>query len=312
LDPAANVNRLVRELLKLDKPVIAGESGLPLFDPNLLNILDPDGWHVHDMIWAVSMAGSGAMPWWWDNYIHPRDLYGHYAILTNYWDQADLAVMNAKSTEAEVTSGGDVAEAFAIAGGRHAFAWVRDRRIANNPQVSDTLKGVTLRICGLDTGKYKVEFWNTQNGKVTLVEDIPGKPSGLDIALPSFTRDLAVKVIHAQPALVADLPVTIPRQFALLQNFPNPFGLSCRHTTIAYELAEGQAPLQAVELKIFDLLGREIRTLFDGLQRPGRHIMEWDGRDRHGQPVVSGMYIYRLVANGEVRSKRMMVVWGRL
>lgn len=78
-----------------------------------------------------------------------------------------------------------------------------------------------------------------------------------------------------------------PTSFALAQNYPNPFNAQ---TTIEYELHT----LGPVELLVYDALGRRVRTLVEMQQAPGRHIVQWDGRDEDGLAVASGVYFYRL------------------
>ncbi len=88
----------------------------------------------------------------------------------------------------------------------------------------------------------------------------------------------------------------LPDEYRLWQNYPNPFNPV---TSIAFDLVEQGA----VHLVVFDLLGRELTTLVDEVRRPGHHIVTFDG----GR-LSSGIYIYRLMVNGIVRSKRMLLV----
>ena len=75
--------------------------------------------------------------------------------------------------------------------------------------------------------------------------------------------------------------------FALLPNYPNPFDQS---TTIPYTLA-AMAP---VRLVVYNSLGQTVRTLVDDDQSAGRQDVVWNGQDESGQPVASGLYLYRL------------------
>lgn len=78
----------------------------------------------------------------------------------------------------------------------------------------------------------------------------------------------------------------------LLQNRPNPFG---RITTIYYCITGSDLRTsQHVELFIFDLSGRLVRTLTDELKGPGWHSADWDGKDGAGKAVPTGVYLYRL------------------
>jgi len=79
----------------------------------------------------------------------------------------------------------------------------------------------------------------------------------------------------------------VPQSFELYQNFPNPFN---PETHIAYTLRSRSQ----VMVRVFDLLGREIRTLIDEIQQPGAHLAMWDGRDKLGRLVSSGVYLYQL------------------
>ncbi|MBM3261922.1 MAG: T9SS type A sorting domain-containing protein [candidate division Zixibacteria bacterium] len=64
----------------------------------------------------------------------------------------------------------------------------------------------------------------------------------------------------------------------------------------------------AVQLTIFNLLGQEIRTLVKAVQPPGYHEVVWDGCDRNGVAVGSGVYLYRLTTNGFTETRRMMLL----
>ena len=92
---------------------------------------------------------------------------------------------------------------------------------------------------------------------------------------------------------------TIPTSFELEQNFPNPFNPA---TTIRYGLSIDSR----VTLKIFNLLGKEIISLVNNEpQKAGFHIAIWNGKNRGGQTVASGIYVYQLRAGDFGMSKKM-------
>jgi hypothetical protein len=93
----------------------------------------------------------------------------------------------------------------------------------------------------------------------------------------------------------------IPQDYRLLQNYPNPFNPA---TAIGYALPQ----ISRVELKIYNLLGQEIRTLVDKQQQPGKYTITWDGADNHGQQVSSGIYIYQIKAGDYVESRKMVLL----
>jgi hypothetical protein len=93
----------------------------------------------------------------------------------------------------------------------------------------------------------------------------------------------------------------VPVDYALEQNYPNPFNPT---TIITYAL-----PKQGVvKLRIYDMLGREIRTLVNSDLPAGVHKVQWDGNNESGIRVSSGMYIYRIEASDFVQAKKMLLV----
>lgn len=83
------------------------------------------------------------------------------------------------------------------------------------------------------------------------------------------------------------------------QSSPNPFSST---TAIDYEVASGGN----VELRIFDVSGRLVRTFANGQQPAGRHRVVWDGRDETGGSVSPGVYFYQLKVADFLGSKRMV------
>ena len=88
----------------------------------------------------------------------------------------------------------------------------------------------------------------------------------------------------------------VPENFCLQQNYPNPFNPS---TTITYQL-----PTQSrVTLKVFDLLGREVARLVDGVEGAGNKSIRFDA-----SALASGVYFYQLAAGGSVQARKMMLM----
>ena len=83
----------------------------------------------------------------------------------------------------------------------------------------------------------------------------------------------------------------------LEQNYPNPFNPT---TTIKFALAE----TQKAELKVFDILGNEVSTLFNGIADGGKvYETEFDGAN-----LSSGIYFYRLESENKVESRKMLLI----
>ena len=90
-----------------------------------------------------------------------------------------------------------------------------------------------------------------------------------------------------------------PNQFALYKNYPNPFNA---HTTIQYQLPNDTD----VKIRVFNINGQEIRTLYNGIQKAGVHIVRWDGLDNGSNAVSSGIYLYKIESEAFTSSKKML------
>jgi hypothetical protein len=89
--------------------------------------------------------------------------------------------------------------------------------------------------------------------------------------------------------------------FELEQNYPNPFNPL---TMIGFYLPEDCN----VTLDVYDVAGRKIAVLLDGMKAAGSHAIHWEGRNATGDPVSSGVYFYRLTADGESVTKKMILL----
>jgi hypothetical protein len=93
----------------------------------------------------------------------------------------------------------------------------------------------------------------------------------------------------------------LPAAFVLSQNYPNPFNPS---TTIEFSIFEGAR----VTLKVYNIQGRVIRTLWDSYLAPSHYSFAWDGRDYTGRQVPSGVYLYRLNSGAQSMTRRMLLL----
>jgi hypothetical protein len=92
-----------------------------------------------------------------------------------------------------------------------------------------------------------------------------------------------------------------PAAFALHPAYPNPFN---PQTQISYYLPRDCQ----VRLTIYNLLGRRVKTLFDGHQDAGMHTLIWDGRTDGGSQLSSGIYFYRLQADNFLQTRKMTLM----
>ena len=95
--------------------------------------------------------------------------------------------------------------------------------------------------------------------------------------------------------------LSLPEDFKLEQNYPNPFNPS---TTIVYQLPQDGY----VALRIFDVLGQEVRTLVDENQPAGSHSAVWNGKDSFGKEAVGGIYFLQMRAKDFVQTNKLLLL----
>jgi hypothetical protein len=122
---------------------------------------------------------------------------------------------------------------------------------------------------------------------------VDARAEGLDI----FAR----RVNYAPTDVGYDDGNNLPKGFALGQNYPNPFNPS---TIIEFTLPHRQR----ISLTVYDLLGRKTAVLSDGVFEAGTHAITWDGRDFTGARAASGVYLYRLKADQEQSTRKMILL----
>lgn len=101
-------------------------------------------------------------------------------------------------------------------------------------------------------------------------------------------------------------PPTPPTTFVLEQSSPNPFRVSANAsaTIISFALAQA-AP---VSIRIYNMLGQEVRELLSGPREAGRFEVAWDGRDRNGRLLASGVYVYVIKTPQATASKKLLLL----
>jgi len=128
------------------------------------------------------------------------------------------------------------------------------------------------------SGCYANHYWNFQvtNGNVTLLSE------------------------YGTPTLagVGDTP-TPPAE--LMGNAPNPFD---RTTDVAYRVSSPTL----VQLRVYDVAGRLVKSLHEGIAPVGAYTAKWDGTDERGHLVPSGVYFCNLVANNFTQTRKMLVI----
>ncbi len=162
------------------------------------------------------------------------------------------------------------------------------------PQEADS---VFVSLYYQSTSPSYIEFLRDENGTNSMGQQLydawvtQGKnPPEL---MAQVRTEVEITATSADPVL--------PSVVMLAPNRPNPFGSS---TTFSYSLPQAAK----VELNVYDLRGRKVRTLRNETQGPGRYVVQWDGRDSNGKSLASGVYLLRLRANDQIRTQRVTLM----
>jgi hypothetical protein len=154
-------------------------------------------------------------------------------------------------------------------------------RVWNIVRTGDQIEaGMSDTLSGTENGL--VAYWRMNEGNGLTADDLSGNGNQLsagDITWVAGTPFLPTSS-HEEPT---------PRHFSLSDGSPNPFRST---TSIAYSIPERTH----VRLALYDILGREVRTLLSGVQEAGYHSVLWDGRSDDHQVVPSGVYFCRVEA----------------
>ena len=116
-----------------------------------------------------------------------------------------------------------------------------------------------------------------------------------------FESDTVLFSVWLSGALLSVDEETLPAKYSLHQNYPNPFNPV---TTLRYDLPENSY----VNVTVYDMLGREVKTLVNTTQDAGFKLVIWDATNDYGKPVSAGVYLYKIQAGEFVQTKKMVLL----
>ena len=117
---------------------------------------------------------------------------------------------------------------------------------------------------------------------------------------PSDHAGLVATVTPDVTAVLETYQASVPASFLLSQNYPNPFNSG---TVIQYQLPRGEE----VELAVYNVAGQRVATLVRGERPAGKHLVRWDGRDDGERDLSSGLYLYQLRADNQIRTRKLLL-----
>ena len=119
--------------------------------------------------------------------------------------------------------------------------------------------------------------------------------------IQDITLDFWMEMSYSGPLAIAGEIGLQPGQFKLHQAYPNPFNPT---TTLKYEMGSAGS----VSIDVFDVNGRKIRSLYNGIQIPGQHEIRWDAKDDHGRNMSSGVYLFKVNVNGKQQTAKSLLL----
>ena len=116
----------------------------------------------------------------------------------------------------------------------------------------------------------------------------------------NYALPVNIQIIISSTFLSLSDILGLPTEYAVHQNYPNPFNPV---TTLRYDLPEDAI----VNIIIYDMMGRVVKTLVNGEQTVGYKSLQWNAIDDAGKPVSAGVFLYRIHA-GEFKQTKKMVL----
>jgi hypothetical protein len=207
-NPVRELSQIIPQWIEAypGKPFLLGEFGSP-FE------LETNGILLHQGLWSPPMHGSfgTGMFWWWDSYIHPNNLYYHFAGIAAFYAGEDLAAHEWQLTQSTLNEDID-ANLYGLQDSRYALLWIVNKDYSESAFVRQyernlrdgvenpleiefpEVSGAVLTLSGLDDGRYVVEWWDTETGSIVSTSEVTVSGGQTSIDVPAFSKDLALKV----------------------------------------------------------------------------------------------------------------------
>ena len=147
---------------------------------------------------------------------------------------------------------------------------------------------------GVEVNDSDHDYVQGGNGRLVFQVGNNCVPRNQHVAVQSFWVNTGTAGVNSDESL-------IPKEFALYDNYPNPFNPT---TQIAVDLPEAAA----TEITVWNIMGQRVATLYSGDLNAGHHTVNFNGRDYNGKQLTSGMYLYRVAAGKYNATKKMTLM----
>lgn len=196
-DTEGALSGIVKERFRqVEKPVLFGEFALSP-GGDIQKDFDPKGIEFHNQLWASLMLKSmaTAMHWTWGSYVDRNRLYREYLPVSKFFGGEDLRRMESFSN---LESSSEALLILGLKEADRAYMWIKKRDwgfVQSNAGKSPAVEqGCVVTVPGLEAGHYLAAFYDTKSGRVFETHTASAEKTGLELVLPGFFGDLAVKI----------------------------------------------------------------------------------------------------------------------
>ena len=183
----------------------------------------------------------------------------------------------------------------------HADYWVHSVSFSPDGAILASGSGNTILLWDMETR----ELIATLEGHTDWVHSVSFSPDGATLASGAGDGTILLWDVsewtNSGTAVAANKLIGLPNELQLQQNAPNPFN---SQTVISYLLPKSGP----VRLELFSVIGQRVAILRQGLQQAGYHQLHWEARDSQGRPLASGMYLYRLVTDEGILTRKLTLL----
>ena len=185
--------------LKFNKPYFVGEFGRGWRASD--DIIDKEGGYLHHVLWANFMTESsgGAMPWWWDTYIEPFNLYRMFDSLARFGKGLDRRVENLVPFRLNMQLGKNhIVKIIGLQSRCAVYLWFYNPDLVEHPNMPREgnllTKDITVYFKNMLDGKYTTEFWDAYQGHIFKKAELTAKGGEFSVQLHKSDWDYALKI----------------------------------------------------------------------------------------------------------------------
>ncbi len=255
--------------------------------------------------WNDAIAGDAMFFHYSNTKITPPNEHGMMAAV---WQDSNRARLYNENGNLDYIDFADVPEIFISVSPDYGYTWSDAYSLnkVETPQFTalgikpmwvypaDKVKYTGVTTEGKEKGKLGILFYDDISWGSFQQDPPEGQNDG------GYVRFMELEITFPLDVSNND-PVVVPAITMLKQNYPNPFN---PETTISFSMPK----TGTANLSIYNTKGQLVKTLVNGNVAKGDNRFTWKGLDNNNKPVSSGLYFYKLNANGKVETRKMMLL----